>query len=190
MSGSVVVTLSVVRLVAIKKHPRYVAGGGQVQVIYDHSILRLAIRIDSDSSADSSNFIPSSAALAAAASAALIEWPFAPNTAAIPRNLDVENTLMRRTEGFDYCVTRSRASFSLQALLKHGFIVRLRGGKRISAFQLIPQRITNKTSRRFKSPVQKYRAGDRFKHVRQQSIFMSTAALLFTASEAQKLAEV
>ena len=78
---------------------------------------------------------------------------FPPDSAAIPRNFNMENTLMRRTEGFDYCVAGSRAAGGLQTLLKHGLVVCLSGGQGISPFQLIPQGITNKTSSSFEPAV-------------------------------------
>src|SRR5690242_7140434 len=108
---------------------------------------------------------------------------FTLNTAPIPGNLDVKNTLMRRTEGFDHRIPRSRASRSLEALLKHSLVIRLRRAQRIGAFQFIAQGVANKTRRRFETSVEKDGAGYRFKHVRQQSVLVTPATLLFAAPE-------
>src|ERR1044072_1108012 len=97
---------------------------------------------------------------------------------------------MRRTQGFDYRVARRRAAFSLKLLLEHRLIVCFGCSQRVSAFQLIPQRITDKTSRCFETAVEKYRSRDRFKHVSQQCVLMAPAALLFTPSETKEVAEV
>src|SRR5437762_3556942 len=109
--------------------------------------------------------------------------PLSSNATTVPRNLDVENTLMRRTQGFDYYVPRGRPAFSLQTLLEHGLIVGICGGERIGAFQFIPQRVTNKPCCCFQSTVQKDRTGNRFKHIGQQSILLPAATLLFATSE-------
>src|SRR5688572_31914199 len=51
------------------------------------------------------------------------------NAATVPRDFNVENTLMRRTHRFDHCVTRRGAAFGLKFFLKHGFVVCLRGAR-------------------------------------------------------------
>src|ERR1051325_986524 len=97
---------------------------------------------------------------------------------------------MRRTKGFDYCVTRSRPSFSLESLLEHRLVISLRRRQRVRACQLVSQGVTNKTRCGFQTAIQKDRTGDRFKHVRQQSILLPATTLLFSTSEAQKLAQL
>jgi len=41
---------------------------------------------------------------------------------------------MRRTQGFDYCITRRGAAFGLKLFLKHRLVVRFGCGERVSAF--------------------------------------------------------
>ena len=116
--------------------------------------------------------------------------PFALNTAAVPRNLDVEDTLMRWTKRFDYVVTRRRSSRGLQTFLEHRFVIRFRSTQRIRTGEFVSQRITDKTRGCFESTVEKDRTRDRFKHIGEQGILLATATLLFPTSESQKVAEV
>src|ERR1041384_8006739 len=103
------------------------------------------------------------------------------NTAAIPRNLDMKDTLMRWAKGFDYRVARSGASFSLQTLLEHGFVVCLGRTERIRGLQFILQRVTNKSSSGFEAAVHEDRARNSFKHVGKQSVLVAPATLFLAA---------
>src|SRR5205085_11040438 len=109
--------------------------------------------------------------------------PFPSNTSTIPRNLDMEYTLMRRTEGFDHCVSRSSPTVCLQMFLEHRFVIRLGGTQRVGALQFIPQRVTNKFGCCFESTIKKDRARNCLKHVGQQRILLPAATLLFTTTE-------
>src|SRR5215213_2662105 len=109
--------------------------------------------------------------------------PFPLDAAGVPRNLHVENTLMRRPKRFDYCITRRGPSFGLQALLKQRLEIGIGGAQRVGPLQLAPQRVTNKTRSSFETAIQKNRARYCLKHVRQQSILLPPTTLLFTTSE-------
>src|SRR5690242_7125455 len=97
---------------------------------------------------------------------------------------------MRRTERLDHCVAGRGAAFRLQLLLQHRFVIRFRGAQRIGGFELGPERTTNKLRRCLKSAVGEDRARDRFENVREQRVLVPATALLFTASEAQEVAEL
>ena len=97
---------------------------------------------------------------------------------------------MRRTERFDYGVARRRAAFGLKLFLQHRLVIGFRCRQRIGGCQLVSQRMTNETRRRLEPAVLKDRAGDRFKHVGQQSVLLPPAALLFSPPETQKIAKV
>ena len=96
---------------------------------------------------------------------------------------------MRRTEGFDYCVTRRRATFGLKFFLEHGFVVGLRGAQRIGCFEFGAQGATNELRCGFESAVEKDRAGDCFEHISQQCVLLAPAAFFFSATETKKFAE-
>src|SRR5690242_16655259 len=116
--------------------------------------------------------------------------PLAANAAVVPRNLDVEDTLMRRPEGFDHCVARRGPMLGLKFLLQHRLVIGLRGAQRIRGFELSPQRTTNKLRRSFESTVEKNRARDGFENIGEQRVLVAAATLLFTATEAQEVAEL
>src|SRR5262249_6097383 len=97
---------------------------------------------------------------------------------------------MRRTEGFDYCITRRRPAGGLQTFLQHRFVVGFRCCQRIGAFQLIAERITNKPGSGFETTVQEDRSGGGFEYICQQGILLSATALFFAPSESKKLAKV
>src|SRR5689334_13273913 len=187
VSGLLVEILLVVRLVAIQKHPRYVTGGGQV--ISNPKKLTFALVIATGRGIFQ-KLHPFECRFRRGCLRRFDRGSFPANTAAIPRNLDVENTLMRWTHGFDYCVAGRGASFSLKALLEHCFVVSLSCGQWIGALEFIPQRVTNKTGRGYKPAVEKDRSRDRFKYVREECILLAAATLLFATPESQEFAEI
>src|SRR5262249_11189088 len=93
-------------------------------------------------------------------------------------------------KGFDDCVTWGWSSFGLKALLEHGFVVGFGCTLRVGARQLIAERVTDKPRGSFEPSIEKDRSRDCFKHVREQCILLSPAALLFATTESHEVAQV
>jgi len=73
--------------------------------------------------------------------------------------------------------------------LQHGLRIGCRCRHRINVPQFFVQGVHDKAGCGFQSAVQKNRARDRFKDIRQQSMLAPAAALLFSAPEPNKLAQ-
>src|SRR5262245_46270431 len=101
----------------------------------------------------------------------------------------MENTLMRRTQGFDYYIARRRAAFRLKLLLQHSLVIGLGGTQRIGGFEFRTQGAANKLSGRFEPTVQKNCPRNRFKDISQQRILLPAATLLLATSETQEITE-
>src|ERR1700730_8605956 len=97
---------------------------------------------------------------------------------------------MRWSRGFHNRIARCRLTLGLQFLLQHGLVVGFGGGDRVNLLEFFDQPAPDKGGRRAESTVQKNRARYCLKDIGQQRVFATAAALFFTPTKTQEVAEV
>src|SRR6185436_16487856 len=101
----------------------------------------------------------------------------------------MKRTMMRWSKSLDHRVLGRRLAIGLETLLQHRLWIGGRSGNGIRATQFLAQRGFDKLRSSLQATVQKDRAHHRFKNIREQGSLAAAAALLFTTTEANELAE-